>query len=180
MTTLKKIDKKINEIVDNDFKDNIVQHSDNKIVILEKDYNIKLPADYKYFILNYGELVIKENFYFKPLEQTPKSPKDGYHSINIFYGLNDNDMDIRKKINQYKYEFKNKYVPIALLPGENQLCLDVNGQVYFWDHESLTDKSIYLVSKSFSKFIFDLQKYKKKISVKSGRAKIRLNDNLLK
>ncbi|MBO1580121.1 hypothetical protein J4P91_10815 [Bacillus sp. XF8] len=103
--------------------------------------NISLSAEYKVLLSEYSKYVLKDNFYFRVPEKWPWISEDGYEEVEIFYGLNSSEIDLRVKIEQYDILITWGMIPIGNLPGENQLCLGIKGEgkdkIFIWDYEGL-------------------------------------------
>jgi hypothetical protein len=147
---------------------------------IEKEYKLSLPIEYKKFVVKYGGLMIDYGVYFPVLEKSPRTTSDGTRMIDIFYGLQNNEDNLRKKLEAYKDRMPSSIIPIGELPGGDQLCLgvkgDIFGKVYIWDHENeLVAKlmigypvehsdldrywdNLYLVAESLFDFINSLEK----------------------
>lgn len=160
-----KLEKKLKEIIDSDLEDLIVKSTVDVILDLENKYQIVLDESYKYFILNYGNFIVQEDFYYKPIERSAWTPEDGFDPVELLYGFSGDDYDLRTVIADYRDQMTDLVIPIALSPGGNQLCIGVDesnaGKIYFWDHEheiQTNDLSeLTLVANSFIDFIDSFQ-----------------------
>lgn len=102
----------------------------------------KLPHAYRKLLLHFGNsIVFNVSLIFKSDEASPWANK-GYNSLESIYGVEEsrNDITIFEAIDTYKDQFKNQWIPIGSSSGGNQICLclkgKMDGQVWFWDHES--------------------------------------------
>lgn len=103
----------LNNIIDMDM---IVVKRDNysnSINDIERIYNVDIPLDYKEFLLEYGGSFIKDGIMYEPIESTPVTPKDGFDSINCFYGIKNNNYDIEAAIQTYHETLGTDIMPIA-------------------------------------------------------------------
>ena len=92
----------------------------------------------------------------------------GFQDISFFYGVG-TEYDVSRMLKIYIHRIPENYIPIAELPGGNQLCIDANsnspdyGRIYLWDHENECDggfENVYQVANSFSDFIASFEKEK--------------------
>jgi hypothetical protein len=129
----------------------------------EKEFSIKLPNDYKEYLLDNNGVIIEEAyFYINELKQ--------YISMGVFYGIEieNNTIDI-VKINR---EFEDDILENTLLIGEDEgggmilLIFDgSNDGIWYYDHsyffKESTDKlNTYYICETFSEFMEILQKNK--------------------
>lgn len=137
---------------------------DKELSDLETRLKMKLPNDYKKFLLqNNGGIPIPNVFDF--------IDGDGQNSnslVHYFYAVyNDNGHDnLENNYNFFKSERRipSNILPIAEDPFGNMICISVSGddygKVYFWDHElegqSESYDNISLIASSFDEFINNL------------------------
>lgn len=164
-----KMKKKLRQIVVHDSISKIKQYEESKIIAVEEELHIKLPKDYRSFILNYGNFVASEEYAYKAIEPSPWAPKDGFETVDFFYGLDDDENGLKYNIKLYNHQINESVIPIASSPGDNQICIglkgDYYGKIYFWDHESEDEKDLYLIANSFCDFIISFKKHKINIDV---------------
>lgn len=134
--------------------------------------SFELPEEYKYFLEHYGECNFEKDAIFKPSVRTPFDNSQGFQELSFFYGIG-TEYSIYKMSETYCQRVPQGFVPIAELPGGNQLCIDLNsdssnfGKIYLWDHENECDGGLdntYLVANSFSDFINSFKEEKKTAS----------------
>ncbi len=139
--------------------------SEREIVDLESKCRIKLPVDYRDFLLKYNGGRPEPNcFDFKNTD-------DG-SDVKLFYGFRKNyEYNLGKQI-----ELRQNRLPIDLFPiaedsGGNVICIGIRGEysgkIYFWDHELEADagevpdfSNITLIADSFQEFLdglYDLE-----------------------
>lgn len=176
-------------------------HYEQDIYLVEEKFGVRLPEEYRQFLLEYGGLSFNEDVCFKPIEISKWTRKDGMQAFDYFYGLDNDNIDIRKIIDVYYGRMPNNIIPIAECPGGNQLCLGIGeqnkGKVYFWDHENELEAkrmlgvdglseinnywdNIYLVSQSFYDFIMCLDVIEDSESNDDDIVEVWLSDKLLK
>jgi len=171
------IKNKFNELGCSDFSSPAVPKDiKTRISEFEREHNLRLPDDYKYFLENYGECNFEIDAVYKPTEKTPFVNSQGFQEISFFYGLG-TENDLYKILEVYSQRIPTGYIPIADLPGGNLLCIDSNpnssnyGKIYLWDHENECDgklDNMYLVANSFSNFISSFEAEKKMDSEDDG------------
>lgn len=138
-------------------------YSESDVIAIESKYGFTLPLEYKNFLLEYGECAFNEDdIYCNSLEENPWV-KDKLITVDLFYGLNNNDNSLVYNIEAYKEEFPQGRIPIASCPGGNEISLTIEGnsigKVHFWDHESTNERdAFYLVAESFTDFIMRFSK----------------------
>lgn len=123
---------------------------------IEKIYNLSIPFDYKNFLMEFDALNFENDAHFKPIEINPHVKSSGFQEIAFFYTLigTDSILSIKKR---YSNEISQRFIPIADMPGGNQLVLSADtgskdyGMVYLYDHE--TENTYYLINKNFESFI---------------------------
>lgn len=132
---------------------------------IESKRKIGLPKDYKDFLDAYGRTMIFNNeIRYKPLEISPWTMKNGYASLELFYGLENDDYNLNNMIQRYEGRIPDSLIPIAEAPGGNVICIGAKkdeffGKLYFWDHEGRGKKKndLYLIANSFKDFIDSLE-----------------------
>lgn len=134
--------------------------SEQELVNVEKQLNIKLPDSYRDFLKKYnGGYPQPDGFDFA-------SGDDG-SSVDKFLEISDSkNASLMTFFNKYKNRIPKNYVPIAIDPGGNLILIGVNGEkaeVYFWDHENEVDdgdvpgmENMHLIALSFYDFINNL------------------------
>jgi len=144
------------------FEGSKIDNIEQKIKMLENQYNFEFPEIYKNFLLNFGSTIYLEiEAYYQPVQKSPWTPKNGLHAIYIFYGFEEDENNLIKIRNGYQDEIFNNVFPIADGNGGNEICIGVKGdflgKIYFWDHESEENsESLYLISNDFASFINEL------------------------
>lgn len=189
---LKEIEKKLKEL-------NIVseigkfkKHSENEIIKIENKYGFEFPQDYREFLLKFGNSSFESNSYFHSIERTPYATEDNLDSINVFYGLDNDDNDLAEQVEIYLDRIPKAIIPIAEAEGGNIICIgvkdEINGKIFYWDHENeykaklmlgmkLTVdineywENVYIVAESFWDFIMSF-----KVVDKKNNSKIDLDD----
>ncbi|MDQ0244738.1 hypothetical protein J2S09_002309 [Bacillus fengqiuensis] len=160
------------------------KHHKDEIETIEVEYKVEFPEDFKLFLLQYGTCTFNEDdIYYRSIEKNPWTPDDGFESVEIFYGLDKDEYDIRQMIQRYSEYIPGNLIPFAESPGGNQICIAVNGnekgKIYFWDHENRNgQKDLFLVAESFSDFINSFQRYQRDLP-DIDDVEIWLDDDLL-
>ncbi len=129
--------------------------TNEQIQTAEVQYNVKLPEDYKRFLLLYngGE----------PLNNVVRWQADGSHEETLERFLSV-DTAVPGNLNVYMERYLGRVplelIPIAHDPGGNLFCMAVDGpavgSIYFWNHdyeaeigEAPTYKNLTLICNSF-------------------------------
>ena len=137
--------------------------TDQKIIDIEKKYNLFFPEDYKNFLLKYGGNYIKDDYLYKPIEKSPITEDDGYDMMDYFLGD-----DIEENIKDYYEIFKDNVFPIAAVLSGDLVCMgskgEYAGKIYSWWHENEIDDdpdniraTLYLIANNFRDFIFSFK-----------------------
>ena len=132
--------------------------SEEELHDFELENQIKLPADYRTFLLeNNGGNPVKQN---NPVPATIVSYIFGMHNGDYYASL-------YKHIDVFKNRIPFGTFPIANDPFGNQFLMALNeenyGQIYFWDHEGepMAQDGHYIgnvifVAYSFGEFVYHL------------------------
>ncbi|MBU8573803.1 SMI1/KNR4 family protein [Bacillus pumilus] len=140
-----------------DIRSSKTNNSLNEMNKIEEENGYHISPDYKSFINECGECWIEENVYTY-LKEKPVWLVGESVPVELFYGLEQNDYDIREAIKTYKEQLPEQIIPIADAEGGDLICLDVSeinqGKIYFWDHE-LRDREqdLFLIADTFTEFI---------------------------
>ena len=118
-----------------------------------------LPSDsYREILSAFGRAVVFENgANFTTDEPTPLSDKNGYLSLDLLFGLGDGKNSIHRKTAQYAGELPSSYIPIGESSGGNLVCVDGNGVVNLWDHESQRNEGTWRIAASVDEFLSRLE-----------------------
>jgi hypothetical protein len=133
--------------------------SDSQIDSLEKTFGMRLPIDYRKFLMTYHALAIDGSD-----GDALTFPIEGFGIVvlNYIFGINQKDYDVETEMKRYKNRVPENCLPIADDPAGNLFLLHTpSGSVYFWDHENEGNadsnieksKNIYKVTESFSQLI---------------------------
>lgn len=177
---MEKLKAKLDEIIDFDLKETEKVWDEVDIKTLEEKYNLKLPQDYAFYLKQYGNDYIREDFQFIPSIELPETIKQTQFEIDSMYGLNNDENSLDEKINSYQDILPDDLFPIADLPGGDLICIGKNGdkhnKIYIWFHEIEGDNT-FLVSDSFEIFIDNFKRIKVEKNT-LGNVKINLSDKL--
>ena len=164
--------------MDNEIKREHTFKTMDEVVQFEKNYKIDLPEDYKQFLFNYGSGYIKDNYYYRAIENSPLTMEDGYNSVDYFYGS-----DIVNNMDFSEEELERKLIPIADAGGGDFLCVGVSSDysgVYFWAHENSEElkDNLFLVQRTFTDFIESFVEHEEE-EIDLDDIEIDLDDDLL-
>jgi SMI1-KNR4 cell-wall len=138
------------------------------INLIENKLDIKLPEDYKHFLLTHnGGYPEKSSYTFIEVKNSSNVDRFlAFYDIKIDFSAKIYD-DLLKECLRYEDRIPKECIPIAPDSGGNYLCLCVKGseygKVYFWDHEEEADEgekptflNMYLIANNFTDFINSL------------------------
>lgn len=124
----------------------------------EKENDIKLPEDYRMFLLEYNGGVPQPN-----INRQPRT------SVSYIFGMHNGEYyaSLYKHIDIFKGRLPFSTFPIASDPFGNLFIMSVHpesfGQIYFWDHEGEPEfqdgnntENCSFVAYSFSEFLGNL------------------------
>jgi len=140
---------------------------EQQIAAVESLIGRPLPESYRQMLLTFKTaFYFTENVGFTPIEPSPWAGEDGTLDIVEFYGPKRGDSGLAKAVKTFREQMPEAVIPIADSSGGNQICLgiegEVQGKVFFWDHEGESDDSqsfddLTLVAESFEDFIERLE-----------------------
>lgn len=151
----------------------------------EEKRKAKLPSDFKEFLTRYGDMSLKDDYYYRPLEKNPWTPDDGFETVDLFYGFSKDNYDLSTVNSSLFGQVSEAFITIAEVSGGNKLCIRVIGEnygkVYFWDHDikGPNGKEYYLAANSFAELIMAFTTHIRKPRVDLSEVKITLSDDLL-
>ena len=155
---MEEIEKKSEEILDKEIFNSSNSLSDEEVSAFEDEYNIKLPKEYKFFLMNYMEGYINYDYRFPIIEKSVITPVDGFCSIDFLYVGN-----FIKEAKKYIFNYGRENLPIGVSVSGDLLCMGMQeeryGKIYYWYHEDESEgKGYYFVAESFGKFILSFEK----------------------
>ncbi|MDE6722632.1 MAG: SMI1/KNR4 family protein [Eubacterium sp.] len=125
---------------------------------------------YKYFLLNYGNCYIKDDYYFETSDSSFNIKQEKFE-IDTFFNLE----NIKKYALDYSDIIQNGFLPIAEIVGGDLVCIEKNtGEIWFWFHDVSKDNFL-KVSNSFGEFICGFQFSKQ---MNNGSVKMNLSPEL--
>jgi hypothetical protein len=133
----------------------------NNINKIENEFCIKLPNDYKDFLLNNNGVIIENGYFFvDELQQNI--------SMGIFYGI-DMENDTIEDIVRINKEFEGDILERSLLIGSDDgggwiliVCDGENDGIWYYDHsyffeQSNDETNTYFICNTFTEFMEMLQ-----------------------
>ena len=168
--------KKLEEILDKEVIINDNKLSRKKIDSFEDKFKIKIPQEYKDFMVNYIESYINSDYQFPMIEKSIITPKSGFETIDYLYSSN-----FVENAEKYILNYGRKMVPIGEADGDI-ICIGVEennfGKIYYIYHEDENEElKYYLIAESFNNFILSFEKkVEKKINLEE--VEIELDENL--
>ncbi len=135
---------------------------ENAVLVLEGFLGVKLPEDYRRYLL--------EDSNKRPEKNVFLIPGQGDDAINKFFSLTSKNKEetIPYQLNQYKNRMPEEMLPIGNDAGGNIIALSTKGKkrggIFFWDHDREADQepqpyyeNLILISDNFSSFLEQLK-----------------------
>ncbi len=123
----------------------IVPHN---LEVFERQTGIRLPDDYRQFLLDYnGGKPVPDEFDIPDCQNSAM--------IDSFFGLGREGEDLEDWVNELE-DIRGQYLPIALDPGGNVIMIEHStGEVYYWDAARIFDcssdeENAYSIAASFN------------------------------
>jgi len=143
------------------------------IAALEKKYKLKLPKDYKEFLMDTDGGSVELNDENLLLVALPEKPDEReILGVDFFYGCTENSPDSRR-IQTYMDMYEDELPPEWLIIGDSIAqgffilsCESKDNTVYFWDDslQSLSwsnpNRCVYPIGSNFTEFLLALRKRK--------------------
>ena len=153
----KKYSEYLKQIIDDSMK-NTLGHSDKEISDFFNKYKISYNDSYAFFLKYYGNDYIKDSYYYRS--------KDDKYEMGILFGLDTENGNICKEIENNKDFLPDFVIPIIAMPGGDFVCLDKNkGSIYLWFHEKDSDNLLF-IEKDFETFILNFTEIEENSNVK--------------
>jgi len=140
--------------------------SEARLVQVEEKIGIRLPEQYRRFLLKYnGGQPIPASFHYKT-EAGPYSGSMVDWFLAIYDGEYNNFESWFELCKGEQPRVPANLVPIAHDPGGNLICISVSGSdqgaVYFWDHENEAEdepdyRNVHLIDDTFDEFLAHLK-----------------------
>jgi len=119
---------------------------------------LPISGSFREILLTFGGAVVFDNgAKFTSDEQSPLNDKDGYLNLEVLYGLGKDKNCIEQKAAQYAGELPASFVPVGESSGGNLVCVDGNGVVHLWDHESQRNERTWRIADSVDEFLKRLE-----------------------
>lgn len=119
---------------------------------------IPMSVSYRETLLGFGGAVIFENgAKFTCDERSPLNGKDGFQRLEVLYGLGNAENSIEEEASRYAGELPASFVPVGESSGGNLVCVDDNGVVHLWDHESQRNERTWRIADSVDEFLKRLE-----------------------
>lgn len=145
--------------------------SENDLIKFENDKSLKLPEEYRKFLLKHNGGYWPEKNSFNFINRADGSDIQYFYGVNLPNKEKECYTSLDQNANSSGEDFPSKYLAIGTDSGGNQILLNIeNGQVCFCDHEIMFDEdegedvetfedNITLISNSFTDFIDGLYDY---------------------
>jgi hypothetical protein len=141
--------------------DSLKSINDVEITQLETRLGIRLPHDYKNFLLSHNGGRTEPWMMFN----IHGNKRDSHAIVGFFFSIGgDSNIDLEANVHAYSDRVPGNILPIASDPGGNLLCISVSGvdegKLYFWTHEEECEdgempsyENLYFVADSFRELI---------------------------
>ena len=116
----------------------------------EEELRIKLPVDYRNFLLVANGGCPPPNLF--TLEDALEV------EVRRFFSMGDNNsQSLQREIQILKDDLPYGVIPIAIDWGGNRICLGIDApflnEVFFWNHEKFGNEALTKIAESFSSFL---------------------------
>jgi len=134
--------------------------SGSDIARIEEKLKVKLPEEYREFLLKYNG--------GKPIPDAVRHEGEYLDFVAFFYAARFNIYadDLLRNVEEYSEYILDHYLPFAESPGGDVYCLslkpDEHGSVYYWDHEMANydgepwEENMIKLARSFDEFLAGL------------------------
>jgi hypothetical protein len=142
--------------------------SDQDLAALERELGVRLPDDYREFMLVHNGGRPEPADFPIPGEPVP----DSWSTLQFFLSLNGQEYytDLGWHLDMFRDRVPAELLPIAYDPGGNLVCLGIRGEhrgtVFFWDHELEAEedkepdyRNLSFVAESFTAFLQSLSEH---------------------
>jgi hypothetical protein len=119
---------------------------------------VAMSANYRDLLLEFGGAIWFDNgARYRPESPNNLTGSDGYNDLEILFGLGNGENGIERKAAQYAGELPASFVPIGEAAGGNLICMNGEGAVFFWDHESPRHEPTWRIAASIDEFLRRLE-----------------------
>jgi SMI1-KNR4 cell-wall len=151
-------------MVNFEIHDSLKSISELEIGQVESRLSIRLPHDYKSFLLSHNGGRTEPWMMF----DIHGNESDSHAIAGFFFGIGgDSNIDLEANVRAYSDRVPENILPIASDPGGNLLCISVSGKdegkLYFWTHEEECEEggipsyeNLYPVADSFENLLQSL------------------------
>ena len=128
--------KKLEELLDTHLMSDTKIISLNEINNFSSKYNLSWSKEYIYFLQYYGNVYIKDNYYFEDSHTPFVSKNQRYYELDGFFGLHEGRDNIEMRIADSRADLPDNLFPIAEILGGDLVCMEKKtGEIFFWYHE---------------------------------------------
>lgn len=133
-------------------------YDDLELAIESLEVVLPLSDGYRELLLEFGGAVIFEKgAKFQCDERSPLNDKEGFQSLEMLYGLGCSRSSILMEGLERAEQIPDGFVPIGESSGDHLICMDREGAIYLWGHESSLDETGWLIASSIDDFLGRLQ-----------------------
>ncbi len=128
-----------------------VPMTEQEVAGLERSLGVRLPENYRRFLLTYEMETFNGYIDFETL--APPRPwlsqETGWHFVRFFGDASKRHYSIASNIDSHRDRMLETLIPIGTDGFGNHICLGIagpeRGKIYFWDHEDEWDEDEYIL-----------------------------------
>ena len=117
-----------------------------------------LTPRYRQILATFGGAIVFDNgARYRPETRTPLTKPDGHNDLEILYGLGVDPHSLEDALSKYRDELPPSLMPVGEAPGGNLICVNDEGAVFLWDHESDRTEVVWTIARSLDEFVDNLE-----------------------
>jgi hypothetical protein len=125
--------------------------SSTQIVSAERRLGVSFSKEYREFLGEVAPCMFENENGFAPAEPVPFANADGRVSIDVLYGLSDNDnLDLTAVNLRRVGEHPTGFISIGHDPGANSILMNNLGQIFIQENDT---GKLFFVAKTFKEFL---------------------------
>lgn len=135
---------------------NVSTNADFELSTFEAQINFLFPESLrKILVFLGGAIVFEKRVKFKPKQKTMLEGEDGYHGLELLYGVAKDGNGLREKNLVFQEQLPSGLVAFGESAGGNLVCLEKSTErVMYWHHEAeFNEKSVFEISENFDSFL---------------------------
>lgn len=170
---------KLREIIN--FDERITKNTKvlNVVDAVENVYGVRLPEDYREFLVDYAPCYMNEDLKYKPFSTTPLIDENGYDAVGVMYGAAEEPYNILDVVDSYMDDLGSNVLGIADGNPGDVIVLGLvpsnRGKIYYWHHD---DGCLYMIAESFEDFILSMEEAPVDTTFNVDNVRMRLDPDL--